>query len=264
MGMQRSLFLLGLSLVVTLGALWGWVVVALDSITWKLGLSIPAGLVLLWPIAQHIANSPLRSLGANPECVIEFTLKLLTKIIVGISAITGIVTLAIAGILAVARRGATAKVIAIVGVQSFAVTLGTLLLAIAVHYSFRFLIKKLGAAKIDILYLAWAGTAVLALGGIIASQTWVGMLDATQLPARIASAAWIAVLGVGYAWVQILAATPNEKKVVVPDAMMTGLVVICGAILFWAMGKASFPIAIGLLAWVGALVLDKEHKTRKF
>ncbi len=264
MGMQRSLFLLGLSLVVTLGAVWGWVVVGLDSVTWKLALSIPTGLVLCWPIAQHIANSSLMSLGTRRECVIEFTLKFLAKIIMGVSAVTGVVALVLAGIWAIAGRGATAKVTALFGVQSLGITLIAVLVAIASHYIFRFLLKKLGAVQIDILYLAWAGGAVLAVGGIMASQTWIGVLEDFQVSQRVSTSAWIAVLGVAYAWLQILAATPNEKKVVVPDAFITGLVVIGGAVLFWAMGKASFPLAIGLLALVGALILDKEHKTRKF
>ncbi|AFY81893.1 hypothetical protein Oscil6304_2259 [Oscillatoria acuminata PCC 6304] len=264
MGMQRSLFLLGLSLVVALGAVWGWVVVGLDSITWKLALSIPAGLVLFWPIAQHIANSSLLSLGTRRECVIEFILKFLAKTIIGVSAVTGVGALLLAGFWAIARRGSAAKETALFGVQSLGVTLAALLVAVAFHYLFRFLLKKLGAVQLDILYLAGAGATVLAGGGIIAAQTWIGVLDESVVSQRIANSAWIAVVGVGYAWVQILAATPKEKKVAVPDALMTALVVICGAVLFWAIGKASFPVAIGLLAWVGAIVLDKEQKKRKF
>lgn len=264
MGIQRSLFLLGLSLVVALGAVWGWVVVGLDSITWKLALSIPAGLVLFWPIAQHIANSSLLSLGTRRECVIESILKFLAKTIMGVSAVTGVGAFLLAGFWAIARRGVTAKETALFGLQSFAVTLSALLVAIALHYLFRLLLKKLGAVQLDILYLAGAGSTVLALGGILATQTWIGVLEEPALSQRIANSAWIAVVGVGYAWVQILAATPNEKKVVVPDALMTAFVVICGAVLFWAIGKASFPVAIGLLAWVGAIVLDKEQKKRKF
>ncbi|WP_368008128.1 hypothetical protein [Laspinema palackyanum] len=264
MGMQRSLFLLGLSLVVALGAVWGWVVVGLDSVTWKLALLIPAGLVLFWPIAQHIANSSSLSLGTRRECLIEFTLKFLTKTIIGVSAVTGVGAFLLAGFWAIARRGPTAKETALFGVQSFGVTLAALLVAIACHYLFRFLLKKLGAVQLDILYLAGAGATVLAWGGIIAAQTWIGVLDEPAVSQRIANSAWIAVVGVGYAWVQILAATPNEKKVVVPDSLMTAFVVICVAILFWAIGKASFPVAMGLLAWVGAIVLDKEQKKRKF
>ncbi|MCT7968620.1 hypothetical protein NG799_20140 [Laspinema sp. D1] len=262
--MQRSLFLLGLSLVVALGAVWGWVVVGLDSVTWKLALLIPAGLVLFWPIAQHIANSSSLSLGTRRECLIEFTLKFLTKTIIGVSAVTGVGAFLLAGFWAIARRGPTAKETALFGVQSFGVTLAALLVAIACHYLFRFLLKKLGAVQLDILYLAGAGATVLAWGGIIAAQTWIGVLDEPAVSQRIANSAWIAVVGVGYAWVQILAATPNEKKVVVPDSLMTAFVVICVAILFWAIGKASFPVAMGLLAWVGAIVLDKEQKKRKF
>lgn len=264
MGMQRSLFLLGLSLVVALGAVWGWVVVGLDSITWKLGSLIPAGLVLFWPIAQHIANSSLLSLGTRRECVIEFILKFLTKTVMGVSGVTGVGAFLLAGFWALTKRGAIAKETALFGLQSFAVALAALLVAIACHYLFRLLLKKLAAVQLDILYLAGAGATVLAGGGIIAAQTWIGVLQEPDLSHRIANSAWIAVVGVGYAWIQILGATPNEKKVVVPDALMTAVVVICGAVLYWAIGKASFPVAIGLLAWVGALVLDKEQKKRKF
>jgi hypothetical protein len=221
-------------------------------------------LVLFWPIAQHIANSSLLSLGTRRECVIEFTLKFLAKTIIGVSGVTGVGAFLLAGFWAIARRGATAKETALFGVQSFAVTLGTLLVAIACHYLFRLLLKKLSAVELDILYLAGAGATVLAVGGIIATQTWIGVLEEPALSQRISNSAWIAVVGVGYAGVQILAATPNEKKVVVPDAVMTAFVVIFGAILFGAIGKASFPVAIGLLAWVGAIVLDKEQKKRKF
>lgn len=264
MGMQRWLFILGLSLLVILGAGWGLALVWINSVSWKLALSLPVGLVVFWPIANHLSMSPLRPAKAKSECVIEFTLEFLATVVTVISGVTGAVALLGAAVLAVAGQGAIAGITAMFGVRAFAMALGCLILAVAVNFIFRFLVKKVGAVEIDILYLTWAGAAVLAIAYVLVNHSWIAVLDETQVPHRTKIAAIVAGSGIAYSSIQILAATPREKKVVTPDAVTTALILIFVAVLFWAMGKAFVPFAIGLLAWVGAWVLDREKNRRKF
>lgn len=262
--MQRSLFLLGLSLLIALGAAWGVTVVGIDSLSWRMGLSLPAGLVIFWPIAQQIANSPLGSLEAKQECTLAFTLKFLGRAIAMVSGVSAVVAAIVAGGLAIASHHATSYAIAIFAAKALALALGCVALTVGCHYLFRFLVKKIAPFKIDILYLGWAGAAMLAVGSIVASKRWIGVLNAAQKSDRATVAAWIAVLGVSYAIVQILGATPREKKTTIPDASITGAIVLCVAGFFWVLGSACVPVAIGLLALLGALILDKENKNRKF
>ncbi|RMH72307.1 MAG: hypothetical protein D6680_19665, partial [Cyanobacteria bacterium J007] len=74
----------------------------------------------------------------------------------------------------------------------------------------------------------------------------------------------IGVLGVVYAIVQIIGATEKEKRAVTSDSTTTAVVVIIMAALFWALGEAFVPVVIGVLAWLGALVLDKECNRSKW
>ncbi|MEB3826424.1 hypothetical protein [Phormidium sp. CCY1219] len=280
MGTERWLFLLGFALLLAFGGAWGLVVVEIDAFSAvvedafrvgvedafsaKVALSLPVGLVVFWPIAQHLAKGPFGSGGPRRTCTTAFAIKFLT----GAAAIVSAIATVVAAIVAIVKgfRGVETSAWMWAGFakQGLGLALSFLLLAVAFHLLLRVLVKKLGGAKIDILYLGWAGSAALAFGAAIASESWVGQLAENNVTDRTTIAAAIAAVAIGYFWVQILGATPRERKVVQSDALITAMLAIAVAVLFWAVGSAAFPLAIGILAWIGAWAIDKENKNRKF
>lgn len=268
MGQKRWLFLLKLFLLILLGGALGlaafWSAFWGDSIYWTVALCLPAALVVFWPIANHLATRPYRRTLARHESVLEVGLRFLGTVLAAISGAGAAIAGGTALVWAAMGQSDRAIWAALLGLKALGICAGLVAFVLALVFGGDWLSRKVKAVEIDILYLCGAGTAMLVFGSLVLGETWIGYLDPQQIADRNALATWIGVLGVVYAIVQIIAATEKEKRAVTSDSTTTAVVVIIMAALFWALGEAFVPVVIGVLAWLGALVLDKECNRSKW